>query len=234
VLESHGYLRFHAVEGDQVTNQALYQRAAGDVLHNLDVHWKISNPVVFADAFSYAELLAECVRVETLGPHAIAPSYVHSLMIACIHKVAHHHTENRPEWLQDIRLLYRALSSEQISHFVDLSVRKKLAAVCLAGIRQAAENSSTASDKLLTPLIHAASTSTEPSAIFLDPGFSRFDLILSNLSNLSMFKRIQLMLEMLFPPAGYLQVKYPGTPPFLTPYLYFRRIVEGLRKLFSL
>ena len=56
----------------------------------VDLHWRIANPRVFADALPFGELHRRAVTVPALGRAALTPSPVDALLLACIHRVAHH------------------------------------------------------------------------------------------------------------------------------------------------
>jgi hypothetical protein len=91
--------------------QRLYRRRDDDgVLHNVDLHWAISNSAR-ERCFSARTLMARAVPVAALGPHARAPVPVDALLIACLHLDAHHPGEARLIWLYDVHLLVQRLGA---------------------------------------------------------------------------------------------------------------------------
>src|SRR5258706_549013 len=83
------------------------------VQHVYDLHWDIANTPVVRDALRFDELLARSMALLHIGPAARAPSYVDALLLACIHRVAHHHDSDRLVWLVDIHLLRARMSGPE-------------------------------------------------------------------------------------------------------------------------
>ncbi len=109
-----GYTPSNAVSGELIMHQHLYTKAdAHGVNHLFDIHWKVSNPVRFADLLPFSELVSEAVPIPTLGTAAHTLSPVHALLLACIHRVAHHHNSRCLIWLYDIHLLVSRLTSDE-------------------------------------------------------------------------------------------------------------------------
>jgi len=63
--------------------------------HVYDVHWDISNSPVVRDALPFDEVIGRAISVPRIAPNALAPSHVDALLLACIHRVAHHHDLGR-------------------------------------------------------------------------------------------------------------------------------------------
>ncbi len=79
-------------------------------LDHLDLHWRIANPLVFARALSFAELRGRAIPVPGLGPHARTLGLADALLLACLHRVAHHADEIQLLWLWDVHLLIQHAS----------------------------------------------------------------------------------------------------------------------------
>ena len=111
-----GYTAPAKPSGDFTATQKLYVKTenAADV-HIVDLHWRLTSPQAFAHVLSFEELYASSVAVPALGRWARGPSNVHALVIACMHRVAHHHDEaDQFKWLYDIHLLASGLAEEGI------------------------------------------------------------------------------------------------------------------------
>src|SRR5262245_9576984 len=90
-LTAAGYTRPSEIDGDIAVGQFHFIREdEHGYQHALDVHWRASNVRAFADVVTYEELAHDAVAVAALGPHALAASSVHGLLIACAHRIAHH------------------------------------------------------------------------------------------------------------------------------------------------
>ena len=100
-----GRLDFQAIagnEGSLIMRQRLYRRRdAHGLLHNIDLHWAISNSAR-TNQFSVRDLLARSRELAALGTHARMPSIIDSFVIACAHLDAHH--------VHDVRLMIVQMS----------------------------------------------------------------------------------------------------------------------------
>jgi hypothetical protein len=131
VLTARGYRRPPEIDGDVAIGQLhLLRSDSHGFEHALDVHWRISNARAFADLLTYDELARDSMPVTALGPHAFSPSTPHALLIACIHRVAHHGDAPNLLWLYDIHLLERTLTPDGRDAFVALAAERGMTAVC--------------------------------------------------------------------------------------------------------
>src|SRR2546426_3871272 len=88
VLAELGYERLNTMRGELVSSQSSWNKLDGyGVIHAIDLHWRVNNCQIFAEAASYDELLSGSVAVQVLGGRALGP--VHALILACMHRVAH-------------------------------------------------------------------------------------------------------------------------------------------------
>jgi hypothetical protein len=86
-LVALGYDRMSEVDGELAIGQFHFQRHdRNGLFHALDVHWRVSNVRVFADAITYEELARDAVALPALGADAWGPSPVHALLVACVHR----------------------------------------------------------------------------------------------------------------------------------------------------
>src|SRR5438270_516149 len=65
------------------------------VAHVYDVHLDISNSAVFADVLRYDELSARSIALEGIASTARGLLHVDALLLACIHRIAHHYDTDR-------------------------------------------------------------------------------------------------------------------------------------------
>ena len=80
---------------------------------------------------------AESIAIDALGPGARGASPAHALLIACVHRAAHHDNSDCLIWLYDIHLLARAMTAQHRASVANLAERKGLRSICIRGIADA-------------------------------------------------------------------------------------------------
>jgi hypothetical protein len=241
VLLELGYRRANATSGDFVSYQDSWSKLDQyHVTHTFDVHWRVSNCQLFAQAMSYDELEARSVLIQTLGGRALGP--VHALLMACMHRVGHVTTPwwgddmprrgDRLIWLYDIHLLAGRMSPQELAEFSQLAIDRQLVTICLDGLQR--------SRRLFgTPMpdeafvAKSAAGSLEPSAHYLEPGRLRH-MVRDILSLGSFGDKLSLAREHLVPPADYMMKRYGVAGRVWLPALYLRRAVLGAWRLSGL
>jgi hypothetical protein len=221
-----GYSAAMHVTGELTATQQTYRRAnAGALTHQFDVHWRYTNAAAFAHALTYDEIRAAAVAVPALAPTALAPHHVHALLIACIHRIAHHDDDEELKWFVDIDLLASAFSDADWRRFVALAGERRVAAVCLHSLRRTAELLGTAIPEQATAALGAEGPTL--TAAYLG-GSSQAGMLAADLRALPSWRdRLRLLREHLLPPAEYMRRRYaPGSRAPLA-WLYLRRIVRG-------
>lgn len=232
-LKEIGYQRPNAVSGEFVSHEfSCYKKSNKSAGFALDVHWKLSNTQRFARSFDFDELFASGTTVTTLGEDIKALGPFHALLLACMHRIAHkpEKMENRLIWLYDIHLLGRQFSEQQWQEFVTMAKAKALCGICLDGLQQTIEIFETVVPKSVIDQLTAGSKYENYSSAM---GESRITMELANLKALPGWKeRIGLVKETVFPDANYMLKKYNTQHKFLLLYLYIKRAVGGMFKLF--
>ena len=233
VMRALCYCRSNLTSGDLVMPQEQFVKAGrhGSV-HVYDVHWKMAIPVLFADLLSFDEVMAHALEVPALGVHARALGRVDALLLACVHRVAHHHGDERLLWLYDIHLLANVMDRELFERFSDLAAKKQIRAVCAEGLRLAHRWLHT---RLPAEVLHslAAQHAVEPTAVYVGPPLRQVDVLVSDLRALGAWSaRWRLLREHLFPPAAYMLQRSGVSSRRLLPALYASRIVRGAWRWF--
>jgi hypothetical protein len=233
VLSAEGWSRPAERDAELAEPQRHYVKAAaGGRLYHLDVHWKVANPRVFADALAFDDLIARAEPVPALGPSARTLSVPDALLLACVHRVAHHADAIDLLWLWDVHLLIGRLGPEARSQFTAAAQQAAICAVCRRGIGLAADCFSTpGAAPLAADLGRLAGASSEPSAEFIG-GVAAASVLRSDLATLGWSGRVSLVAEHLFPSMAYMQSRYPRWPRALLPLAYVDRIVRGAPKWF--
>lgn len=234
-LRSLGYARSNQVSGTLVTHQLQYARPDRYGLTDVvDLHWKVTNPHVFAGTLVFDELAAAATPLPALGPGLCGLSNVDALMLACVHRVAHHQNSDRLIWLYDIHLLVNALPPAARAELFERARAKGLRAVCAAGLTRAQLRFGTVeSSGWLALWAQGSEDQTEPAAAFLRDGLRRIDILRSDVRALRGWRqKTRLIAEHLFPPAAYVRERYGRNTVLFLLFAYVARILSGVGKWF--
>lgn len=229
-----GYVASVNVSGDLTATQKLYATYTHGVpIHVLDVHWRLSSPQVFAHVLSFDELAASAVPLPRLGPTARGPSDVHALLIACVHRVAHHLDVVRFKWLFDIHLIASRFTDAQWDAFVSLAVERKVAMVCRRSLeRTVAWFHTPVPSFLWSDARFSVGDEREVSAGYLEPR-PQIRLVLDDLRALRTWRdRTRLAREHILPSAEYMRTTYAPRSPAPLVVLYAIRLFRGAIKWF--
>lgn len=232
LLEARGYARSPLVDGSLVMGQAEYVREdPSGVRHAIDVHWQLGNPRILADLLSFEELWARAVGVAPLGQAARTPCAEHALLVAGVHRVAHHGSLPRLIWLYDLHLLAGAMATDSLASFARLAVRARVARVCAHELTaaRAAFDTRLAIESGALDAIFTGADPDEPSARYLPPAQRRAERLLVDLRLLPGWRdRARLVGQHLFPSPAYMRVAYGRSGRAVLPVLYAHRILTGV------
>lgn len=216
----------HAVR--QVT---LSRAGAHGVRHDYDLHWDVANTPLFASALRFDEL--ETIPLPRLGLHARGLGVVDALLLACIHRVAHHHDNERLIWLVDIALLRDRMSAEEHRRFWRKAADARVVGVCSRSIELADEwMSRPPHDRAEKYLSDDELRREEPSRAFLDRELTYGGEMLANFRALPWRARAQRLWQLAFPPAEFVRQSFGTHNRLALPWLYVRRGVRGVARLF--
>lgn len=219
ILVGLGYEKANAVSGELIANQCMFSNGTDQ----FDVHCGISMTQYFSELLTFDEADERSVPISVFGSRTLGP--IHALLLACVHRVAHHHNTENPLWLYDIHLLVSNMSRQELKEFANLASTKKVASVCRDGLRLTSDYFAT---QILEDLWEGAAE--DESAKFLQPDLTRFDLLRLDLEHLSFGGKLKLLREHLFPPATYMLQAYSQPPSILLPALYLHRGITGALK----
>ena len=225
ILIALGYQRPPMISGELVSYQMMFVREHSiGVEQVLDVHWKISDRQAVADALTYDELRARSARITVRGSGMRVPSPIDALLIACIHRAAHHQDADDLIWVHDIHLIASRLTAEEWTRFVDLATDRQLSQVCARGLQLAADRFHT---QIPDALRDRLSGKREASAIFLRRDLRGVDRLAADLRAAGPRRAPRLLKEHLFPPVSYMRQKYGVRHAALMPAVYAYRIIAG-------
>lgn len=233
LLTDAGYRFPNAVSGEFVSHECTAKRVdERGIEHALDLHWKIANPLIFSELFSFEELSANTRELPAVrGGRTVADPT--AFVYSCIHRVAHHHDSDRLLWLMDIDLLARRFDERGWAEVLRIASEKQVRGICLRGLERArAAFRTPLPDAVREALSEGAGT--EPSADYLGNAAPRVTDIRSNLRALkNPVAKLRYLRELAFPPADYMLAKYGASNKIFLPLLYAARAASGLRKLFT-
>jgi Uncharacterised nucleotidyltransferase len=225
ILHGLGYQQPPTISGQLVSYQTMFVRAHPiGVEHVLDVHWKIAERQAVADTLRYDELLARSQQVTVRGSTMRVPSSIDALLIACIHRAAHHQDADDLIWVYDMHLLASRLTVEEWTRFVDLAMDRQVSQLCARGLQLAAEGFHT---HIPDGVRDRLSGKREASAIYLRRDLRGVDRLAADVRALGARRAPRLLKEHLFPPVSYIKEKYGVQHRVLVPAFYAYRIVAG-------
>jgi hypothetical protein len=230
VLTELGYARPAFVAGDLVMYQAPFERVDHlGVEHVLDIHWRIGNPQLIARLFTHDELVARALTITVQGRSMRVPSPVDALMLACIHRAAHHHDSEDPIWLEDIHLIATRLEPQEWSSLEEQASQREVRAICARGLSLAIDLYQTRVPADVMARL-SSSPRREPSAVYLRKDLRPVDRLIVDLRAIGKRRGQQLIREHLFPPAEYMEATYGVRRRELLPAYYALRAVRGVSK----
>lgn len=231
-----GYYLDNAVEGDYVSHQRTFTQISPAGFEFLfDFHWKISNSALFSEVLLWDELWPKVVPIETLGKNAKALCLEHALILACIHRAAHHPGEDRPIWIEDIHRLLSQMDSHQLHFFCETVSRKKIAAICWDGVQKSLDRYKTKIPDKITESLKLHVSYEKSATAYLKSNAKLLRNVSSNLKTLPTFRqKTGYLRELFFPSKAYMMAKYHSQQIWLLPFLYIRRAAKGVFKAFTL
>jgi hypothetical protein len=231
LLAAHGFERTAEADSQFWTGQRHYSSTAAAGTIRVDLHWRAVNPRAFDDVLPFDAAWRRAVSVPALGPHVRTLSPPDTLLLACVHRVAHHHDGLDLLWMWDVHLVASRLSADEWRELVDAASISRTRAICERGLRLAREFFATPVPADVLELLGA--DASEPSAAFLGRPVRHVDVARADLAALPGWReRLALVREHLCPPVSYMRGKYARWPAVLLPLAYVHRVVRGAPKWF--
>jgi hypothetical protein len=231
ILTSLGYRRATEADAELWTGQRHYTKTAASGEVHIDLHWRVANPLAFADALTFDDVWPRSVAVAALGPAVRTLSAPDTLAVACVHRVAHHQDRVNLLWLWDIHLVASSLPDNEWDVLIASARAWRIQSVCARSLRLAVEYFGTS---IPEAALRDASADDEPAAAFLREGVRQIDVARADLKALDGWRsRMSLVREHLCPPVSYMRARYVNCPPVLLPLAYVYRIVRGAPRWFT-
>ena len=235
VLTSLGYVVVPQTGGDLLMYQEPFRKTRqGSDVHVVDLHWRVMNPQRFAGALEFDLLVASAEPRPRLAPAARGLGVVHALLLACVHRIAHHFDSQRLIWSHDVHVLATSCSPGDWRTFQQLARERSVEAACLRSLVTAAGYFHTVVPATVLAALENGGRTETGNEPFLRPHVRHAERILSDLRNVrSWTGRWRLARQHAFPPGGYMRDVYAPSSTAPLWLLYALRIARGSRKWLS-
>jgi len=223
-LLSAGFRKDLKKPGRIRVRQHSYRRDTADGECTIDLHTGVFNAPALAERIAFAELHAASVALPALHPAARGTGGADALVLACLHRLAHHPGEHRLVWDCDIRLLTGRLAGDMS----DVIRRARAWDVGPLVAHEVARVAARAGDALPEDTARAADAlAAQPSRLtaFIREDRSRGDDFMLDWRALGWRDRAALARETFLPDAAFVRASSPSRLPL--PLLYLRRIAAG-------
>jgi hypothetical protein len=235
VLTSLGYTAVPQTGGDLLMYQEPFRKTRqGSDVHVVDLHWRVANPQRFAGALEFDLLASAAEPRPRLAPAARGLSAVHGLLLACVHRVAHHFDSQRLIWSYDVHLLATSLSPHDWRTVTALARARAVEGACLRGLLTASRCFGTVIPEAVVTALREGSRVEAGNAPFFGAHVRHAERILSDLRNVRSWReRWRLACQHAFPPGSYMRDVYAPASSAPLWLLYALRIARGSRKWLS-
>ena len=228
-LTASGFERAET-SGELVAYELLCRRpVSGDWYVEIDIHWRLANSPLFANVFTFDELIADSVALPNLAPNARGLGPVHALMHACVHRALNLSigVGDKLKWQYDLELVRANFTPADWRRLVDVSIKKGLAGVVLDAIENTARTfESQLPHESATVLASAESTEILDARRLSDWHYMQR---MTFRSLPTAFLKLRWLWQRLFPSLDYLRYLY-GTEDRSYCYLIFLRVRRMLKR----
>lgn len=196
----------------------------------VDLHMRMLNPVALAERIPFADLVSEGVALPALHPAARGLGDEAALVLACLHRLAHHPGELRLAWDYDVLLLARRARPDHVARAAERwAAGPFVAAETRRVLSRFGEPMPPALEAVIASM-ETADSAGRPDAAFLAEPRSRAREFALDWRGLNWRDRAALIGETVLPDAAFVRASTGSTRPL--PWLYARRVLRGLRGWF--
>lgn len=229
VLRELGYHAVPQSGGDLLMYQEPYRLERDGVpVHVVDLHWRLFNPQRYGAVFEAAELLERAGPRRALGTAAMGLSPADALLVACVHRIAHHFDRERLIWLVDIERLAVRLAPADWDAFAASAAVRRVSAACLRSLEAAVSSFGAQVPDEVRGRLRRQAASEPDDAPFRDATAPHAARIASDLRLVGGWPaRARLLRQHLFPPRHYMRDVYAPDSRLPLAILYLKRIVRG-------
>lgn len=214
--------------GQWIQPEQLWRVPFGQAAIGIDLHWQFCSRPALLPALPLADVLErstawQLTESSTFGLRL--PVLCDALLLACIHRRAHHRDGERWIWLLDIALLWEQLDAKNREALVAQAVHGAVAALLADALRRVIVLLSTPPDPALLARLDEAARSEPARHLLAAPqqySDLRFDVRYAS------GRRLAVLRDYLFPPAAYMRTRYADRSVQWLPWLYLRRLLRRL------
>lgn len=226
-LSDLGFTR--AIEADRALGSG--QRHYGIVdehgmTHPVDLHWRLTDRMAFARALPFDRLWSRSVPLASIaGARTLCE--VDGLLLALLHRIAHHGDRSCLLWLYDVHLMAERLDEDRWRDVMRTAEGDGLVACVGRGLRQSIALFGTPCPAFVVEWV-TEGCDRPLDAAFEARGVRPLGALLSDLRAVSSWStRLALLGEHVFPSAAYMRARYVTTRMPLA-VLHLRRLAAGV------
>ncbi len=239
-LEACGFACVLGRRGDLISYTAVYSLDDPSLgVHEIDLHWRISNTQILSRLFSYDELAASAEPLPRLSPDAFAPSDMQALAIACMHRAGHkecpyyvdgveYYGGDRLIWFYDMHLICKMWKAAEYEAFFTFAAEKGLLRICLEGLERTRELFGSGPPSELVEKHRDIGANESVSRYLAGAPLYQYYANLAAVEGFS--NKIGYLTETFFPPEKYMRKMYGEVAPNWLGWLYLHRITTILAK----
>jgi hypothetical protein len=232
VMKSLGYTPLYEAKVEYISGQMTWVKPAhGGGSFSHDLHWRIrNNQRRFARTFCHAYLDARAEPLPQMGDHARTLNPADALLLACMHRAGHlSHSGDRLIWLHDIHLLVEALHEKGVECFCRTVRKLELESLCAEAFAVTAFWFDTRFPPALDLMREDAELQgMEQDAPRPDRAAGIRNTVRRELREMTWLEGLEYLVQNVFPPPGYMKWRYARNSNLALPWLYLKRLVQGL------
>lgn len=229
-LRALGFRRTHAEHSGLPITQETFVRRDSSLVEAVDLHWEITHRSPLKGRLPFEPLWARSEAVDGLPDGVRGLSHADALLHACGHYFGHFRGQFRPDaWLLDMDLLWRSMGEPAREEAAGLAREVGLASLLAAGLSRAADRFATQVDRDWLHGLAVAGSGERTARLLAHPKFGLGETIRNALDEPKRSEGLQLLYRTFVPKAAYMRIKYSGAPAWQLPWLYLRRVVDGIR-----
>ncbi|WP_456447437.1 nucleotidyltransferase domain-containing protein [Thiolapillus sp.] len=232
VMQSLGYEPLYQARAEYISGQMTWVKPdGGGVGYSHDLHWRIrNNHRAFVRAFDYACLSRRSCGVPGLGEHARTLNPADALLLACVHRAGHYsYNGERLIWLHDIHLLVEALGESELELFCAAARDLELEQLCGDAFEGSCFWFGTRLPRELQRMReNAVSHSEGRPPMVVDRAAGIRSTVWRELRGMTWNEGIKYLAQNAFPPPGYMKWRYGRDNGLILPWLYLKRLFQGM------
>jgi hypothetical protein len=229
LLTEFGYSLAERIPGTIISKQQTYLIPLSDgCLFAIDLHWRLSNRQRIAAMLTHQDIIQNAIQIDELGAGLHIPDNIHSLLIACLHRLGHHAEQDNLTWLYDIVLLIRSMTQQELDNCAHIAQQRGCFSILRDCVMASQADFGLLLDAQTQEQWQSFDTRNEQAELYTRKGLSEARYIYDDLKVLSLIDGAKLIREHVFPDAAFVRTSMPDSPNLI--HAYCNRILLGARK----